>query len=147
MFRHRLPRHIEVLAEGIEGLAVVLMKLVEQGPAARISQCFEDIVHGPQSCNQMVACQPRLPWKLESGPWLLGAGSAPTVRSPTAPRGRLPLQIKRACSEIDDAVMRPQDLRAEQPGHWRGSREQAILNQTFQINHANVLAQDIDRAD
>jgi hypothetical protein len=38
-------------------LAVVLMKLVEQGPAAPISQGFEDIVHGSQLCNQMVACQ------------------------------------------------------------------------------------------
>jgi len=47
MFCHRLPRHIEVLTEGIEGLAVVLMKLIEQGPAARISQSFEDTVHGP----------------------------------------------------------------------------------------------------
>ena len=45
MLCHRLPRHDKVLAEAIEGLAVVLMKLVEQGAAAWISQGFKDIVH------------------------------------------------------------------------------------------------------
>ncbi len=144
MFRHRLPRHVEVLAESIEGLAVVLMKLVEQGPAARISQSFEDIVHGPNHATKWLHVNRGY---LGSSSPCLAFGARPARRrSPTAPRG-LPLQIKRACSEIDNAVMRPQDLRAEQPGHWRGSLKQAIPNQTFQINHANVLAQDIDRAD
>ena len=83
MFRHRLPRHVEVLAEGIEGLAVVLVKLVEESPAARISQCLEDIVHGPRLCNRMVACQRAIALELESVPcfWV---GPAPTARSQTA---------------------------------------------------------------
>src|SRR5438270_3482955 len=107
MFCHRLPRHVELPAEGIEGLAVVLMKLVKQVPPARISQGFEDIVHGSRLCNQMVACQSGnclVTRRVRAS--LLGSGSAPTTCDSPAPRG-LPLQIKRASSEIDDPVMGP----------------------------------------
>jgi hypothetical protein len=41
MFRHRLPRHIEVPAQLTERLPVVLVQLVEQLSAALVSQGFE----------------------------------------------------------------------------------------------------------
>ncbi len=58
-----LTAHVEVLAEGGEGLAVVLMQQVEQLAAAGIGQGFEHVVHDVATIgNQMVACQRRLPY-------------------------------------------------------------------------------------
>ena len=58
---HRLAGHVEVLAEGGEGLAVVLMQQVEQLAAAGIGQGFKNGVHNRKTIgNQMVACQRRL---------------------------------------------------------------------------------------
>ena len=55
---HGLPGHVEVLAEGGEGLAVVLVQQIEQLAAAGIGQSFENVVHdGRKIGNQMVACQ------------------------------------------------------------------------------------------
>ena len=42
---HGLPGHVEVLAQGGEGLAVVLMKQVQQFAAAGIGQGFEHGIH------------------------------------------------------------------------------------------------------
>lgn len=62
---HGLTGHVEVLAEGGEGLAVVLMQQVEQLAAAGIGQGFENGVHDMVTIgNQMVACQRRsVKWK------------------------------------------------------------------------------------
>ena len=45
MLAHRLPRHLEVLAQLAECLAVVLSKPIQQQPAARVRQRPEDPVH------------------------------------------------------------------------------------------------------
>ena len=63
------------------------------------------------------------------------------------PTELLPLQIKCARAEIDDAVVRAQDFGAEQAGDGRRSVQKTAVNQTFQIDHADVLAQNIDRTD
>src|SRR3989442_15764823 len=57
------------------------------------------------------------------------------------PTELLPLQIKCARAEIDDAVVRAQDFGAEQAGDGRGSLQESAVNQTFEIDHADVLAQ------
>ena len=45
VFGNALARHAQVLTELIEGLAVVLMKLIEQGAATWMSESFEDVIH------------------------------------------------------------------------------------------------------
>src|SRR3954462_10961956 len=40
-----LPRHVEVAAQFGQGLAVILVQLIEQPSAAGISQCFEHCIH------------------------------------------------------------------------------------------------------
>ena len=45
MLAHRLPRHLQVLAQLSEGLAVVLSKPIQQQSTARIRECPEDPVH------------------------------------------------------------------------------------------------------
>jgi hypothetical protein len=53
-----LAGHVEVRAEGGEGLAVVLVEKVEELAAAGVGEGFEDVVHdGGKIGNQMVACQ------------------------------------------------------------------------------------------
>jgi hypothetical protein len=55
---HGLAGHVEVLAEGGEGLTVVFVQQVEQLAAAGIGQGFENVVHDVGKIgNQMVACQ------------------------------------------------------------------------------------------
>ena len=44
VLRDGLARHVHVLAERRERLAVVLVQLVEQAPAGRVSQRLEDLV-------------------------------------------------------------------------------------------------------
>jgi len=57
---HGLARHVEVLAEGGEGLAVVLVQQIEQLATAGIGQGFENGVHDIGKIgNQKVACQRR----------------------------------------------------------------------------------------
>lgn len=57
---HGLAGHVEVLAEGGEGLAVVLMQQVQQLAAAGIGQGFENGIHDMGKIgNHMVACQRR----------------------------------------------------------------------------------------
>src|SRR5436305_5511463 len=65
---------------------------------------------------------------------------------PTASPGSV-LQIKRARSEIDDPVMGPKNLGAEQPRHRLGTLEQIAVNETFQIDHADIFAHDVHRPD
>lgn len=45
MLRHRLPCHIQVLAELAQGLAVARIEPIEQLPAARVGECFENLLH------------------------------------------------------------------------------------------------------
>jgi len=45
MLRHRLPRHVEMMAQFAESLPVALMQQVEQLSAAFICQCFEYCIH------------------------------------------------------------------------------------------------------
>jgi hypothetical protein len=45
MLHHAEPRHRQPLLERAERLAVLLEQLVEQAPARRVGQCFEDLVH------------------------------------------------------------------------------------------------------
>src|ERR1051326_1280736 len=55
-------------------------------------------------------------------------------------------QIKRACTEVDDAVMAPQRLRPEQSGdrcRAVAGFQQSIMNEAFQVNDANFFAENI----
>ena len=42
---HRLPRHVEVLAQFTERLPVVLVQLIEQLSTTFVRQCFEHCIH------------------------------------------------------------------------------------------------------
>lgn len=53
---HGLAGHVEVLAEGGEGLAVVLMQQVEQLAAAGIGQGLENVVHDESNNRQPNSC-------------------------------------------------------------------------------------------
>jgi len=44
MLGHGLPRHVHVLAECRDRLAVLAMQLVEKAPAGRVGQCLEYLV-------------------------------------------------------------------------------------------------------
>jgi hypothetical protein len=57
VFGNALARHAKMTAKLVESLAVVLVELIEEGAPAWVGEGFEDIVHGAQLCNQMVACQ------------------------------------------------------------------------------------------
>src|SRR5437868_2949947 len=57
------------------------------------------------------------------------------------------LQIKRARPEVDNPVMAPQDRSAEQSRHRLGTPKQIAMNETLEIDHAYVFADDIHRAD
>src|SRR2546430_2696719 len=83
----------------------------------------------------------------------------PRLGKPLAEHSRLPtrrdstpcresvLQVKRARSEVDDPMMGPKNLGPEQSRHGLGTSKQIAMNETFQIDHADVFAHDIHRAD
>src|SRR6266481_3232500 len=59
VLRHGLPRHVEAVAEFVQGLAVPGVKPVQQRPPRRIGQRFEDLIHGgdnrqPNGCMSRV---------------------------------------------------------------------------------------------
>ena len=53
VFCNSLARYGEMAAELVEGLAVMAVKLIQQGAPAGIGQGFENVVHW--KCNQTVA--------------------------------------------------------------------------------------------
>src|ERR1700737_3542445 len=55
------------------------------------------------------------------------------------------LQVKRPGPEVDDPMMGPQDLRPEQSRHWLGASQQIAMNETLEINHADVFTDDVHR--
>ena len=58
MLRHRLPCYVQVCAQFAERLAVALMQLVQQLPAAPVTQRFEHCIHlHAIICNLLIACQ------------------------------------------------------------------------------------------
>src|SRR5438105_14237789 len=57
------------------------------------------------------------------------------------------LQIKRTGPEVDNPVMASQDLGPEQSRHRLGTSKQIAMNETLEIDHAHVFADDIHRAD
>ena len=59
MLAHRLPRHLEVLAQLAQRLAVVLSQPIQQQSATRVRQCLEDHVHlvvGHPTIMQVITC-------------------------------------------------------------------------------------------
>src|SRR6267143_393690 len=69
------------------------------------------------------------------------------VRNDKASRRCSLFQIERARTEVDNAMVAPQRFCAEQTGDGRGTFQQAVVNQSFEINDANVLAKNIYRTD
>jgi len=161
MLGYCLACHGQVLAQLAEGLPIVVVQLIEQLSPARIGQRFKDFIHCLGLCNQMVACQPTWQTQVVSGVRVCprrielivplapaGAAAEPEAGSFfVRPTELLPFQIKCARAEIDDAVVRAQDFGAEQAGDGRRSVQETAVNQTFQIDHPDVLAQNIDRTD
>ena len=139
MFSNALSCHAEMPAKLIQGLAVVEVELVEEGASVWVGQSFKDTVHiGMTLCNQMVAylSSPR------------NVASILSVNTgPVDALARSVFQIKRAGPEVDDPVVAPKNLGPEQSRHGLGTSEQIAMNQTLQIDHANVLTNDIHRAD
>ncbi len=59
----------------------------------------------------------------------------------------LSLQVKPPRSEIDDAVMTLQKFAAEEAGDGTFGLEQAGADELTQIDHADAVVLDVDRAD
>src|SRR5215471_10569748 len=58
MLRHRLPRHVHLLAQLAEREPAFGEQAVEQPAAAGIRECLEDRVHGAGAlCKELLACQ------------------------------------------------------------------------------------------
>jgi hypothetical protein len=53
--------HGETFFQLRESLTVLFKELVEEGPASRVSQSFEDVVHCWNICDYLVTCQGELP--------------------------------------------------------------------------------------
>ena len=62
------------------------------------------------------------------------------------PQNHLVLQVQSARSKIDNPVMAAQDLSPEKTGHRLGTTKQIAVDKPFQIDDANIFADDIDRA-
>ena len=60
---------------------------------------------------------------------------------------RFLFQIERPRAEVDDAVVPSQRFCTKQPGDRRRSFQQSIVNESFKVYYAHVLARDIDRPD
>src|SRR5262245_38952164 len=56
-------------------------------------------------------------------------------------------QIQRPWAAVDDAMLPSERFCTEQPGDRRRSFQQTIMNESFQVYHAHLLAGDVDRAD
>ena len=145
MFAYCLATHVEVLAKLVQGLAIFLMQSVEQKASARIGQGFEDSVHSgdyvmqPNGCMSMIlpAILGRLrpprhgeqagvrPYQLRPAENSLGENRRCPWNSirlrAVARRYRIafPFQVKRARSEIDDAMISVENFRSQEPGNWR----------------------------
>jgi hypothetical protein len=138
MFGNALSCHAEMPAKLIQSLAVVEMELVEEGASAWVGQSFKDIVHWevfmqPNGCIFIQPSQRCLYLVREPGPVDALARSV--------------FQIKRAGPEVDDPVMAPKNLGPEQSRDGLGTSEQIAMNETLEIDHANILTNDIHRAD
>ena len=57
MLGHRDPGHLAPGGEGDQGLAVLLVQGVEQGPTSRVGERPEHGLHTTRLGNQMVSCQ------------------------------------------------------------------------------------------
>src|SRR5437763_9783060 len=56
------------------------------------------------------------------------------------------LQVKRARPEVDNPVMTFKDFGSEQPRDGLRTPKKIAMNQSLQIDHANVLTDYVDRA-
>ena len=79
VLHHAEARHRQAPLECREGLAVLPEELVEQGPAGRVGQCLEHLVHDPTIGDHSVTCQEvaRLPGptaRRRSRGWRAGRG-------------------------------------------------------------------------
>lgn len=108
MLGHGLACHDQMLAQFAEGLPIAVVQLIEQLSPARVGQRSKDFIHRrpkfmqPYGCMSSAACHMQL---------------THSTRCARSGRLKLPFQIKRPRSKIDDAVMLTQDFRAEQPGN------------------------------
>ena len=59
VLRHRLARHVQMLAEFPESLAIALMQQIQQAPAVRIGERLNTSFTAILICNHTVACQAR----------------------------------------------------------------------------------------
>lgn len=62
-------------------------------------------------------------------------------------KSRSLLQVKRPCPEVDDPVMASQNLCAKQARDRLRTSEEIAMNQAFEVDHADVFANNIHRAD
>src|SRR5215467_5331011 len=97
MFGDALPGHAKVAAKLVQGLSIVLMKLIKQGSPAGIGQGFEDSVHGEEYATE----------------WLHIEGNCASL-----PRlSDSVLKVQRTRPEIDDPVMGLQHFSSKKPSH------------------------------
>jgi hypothetical protein len=136
MFGDALASHPEMATELTQSLSVGLMELIKQRAPVWISQSFKDIIHRceimqPNGCISPACRASLFPGK----PGL-------TQRAP--PSGGSLLQIKRAGPEVDDPVMRLEQLSSEKSCHRHGSARSIFRKQPFQISHSDGLTEHVE---
>ena len=62
-------------------------------------------------------------------------------------KSRSLLQVKRPCPKVDDPVMASQNLCTKQARDRLRTSEEIAMNQAFEVDHADVFANNIHRAD
>ena len=116
VFGNALPGHPEMPAKLIQGLAIFVMKLIEKGATAGVSQSFENIVvhrsiMQPNGCIILTKQQ-------------ISPGKSVFLQAPRPRRlgHALLLEVKRSRSEIDDRVMTFEHLGPQKSHHRRRSQ-------------------------
>src|SRR5438309_10096962 len=62
-------------------------------------------------------------------------------------RSRSLFQVKRPCAKVDDPVMASQNLCTKQARDRLRTSEKIAMNQAFEVDHADIFANNIHRAD
>src|SRR4051812_2209048 len=125
-----LASHLQMATKLVKGLAVLLVELVQQGAARRMGESFEDVIHRNEYATKWLHVYP---------------GKSPERCA--IPQCRSVFQIQRPRPEIDDRVMRLQNLSAKKsPDRTRTARV-VFRQQPFQVGHTDRFPEDVDMAD
>jgi len=144
VFADALAGHVEMATKFVQGLAVVMVKVIQQGAAAGIGQGSKNIVHLPTNM-QPNGCI--LSPTQQAFPYRKSRRADGRQAKPGKPEKQLRLlQVERARPEVDDPVMSIQDLGPEE-AHRRRRKLQRFMQNPAQINHSDIVPADVDYSD